>query len=69
MPHCLQCQREIARAIQASRSYYVLLENLEAAHIRLEMDLVLDLQARLSKALSAREGGALKILEHTSTNA
>ena len=65
---CLQCRALERIALDASRAYHELLADLEAAHIRHDLEATSLLSVRLKKAFQRREMAVNELTAHESTH-
>ena len=66
--YCSQCKGLQRIAIEASRAYHELQANLEAAHIRHDLEDSLTLSRRLERGLKVRDASIKELTDHEGTH-
>jgi hypothetical protein len=69
MSNCQRCSDLRQIALAASKAYHELLINLEAAHIRRDLEAQLFLSEGLERALQGREAAIAELTNHEATHA
>ena len=65
---CVQCERLLAIAIRAARSYHGLVADLECAHLSRDSEIAQPLSASLEKAFRERNDAIAELTVHESTH-
>jgi len=65
---CVQCERLIAKAIRAARSYHGLAADLECAYLSQDSEMAQPLSASLEKAFRDRNDAIAKLTAHENTH-
>jgi hypothetical protein len=68
MIDCSYCVDLLRAALEASKIYHHLLEDLEAAHIRHDTELAYRLQAQEAKAVLNRDKAITELFDHEHTH-